>query len=97
MKEKRIYCKDILLPYIQNHEGWLKKVDLYKIAEEFSPETAGRALRLLAEENKIQVQYYDSRHAKNLAMYSRIGEAPKTFKPEIITKPDGSRVLLVRE
>ncbi len=94
---KRIKCKDVLLDYIQTHEGWLKKVDLYKIAEEFSPETAGRALRLLAEENKIQVQYYDSKYAKNLAMYSRIGEAPKKFEPNIITKSDGSRVLLVRE
>lgn len=88
-----------LLEYINSNEGWHKKVSLFVLGDTwgYSPDSLSRQLRNLAEENKIQVSYYDGKYASNLAMYSRIGEAPKKFEPNIITKSDGSRVLLVRE
>jgi hypothetical protein len=94
--------KENLLKYLQENEGWYKKVNLYVIADElgYSPETAGRALRDLAEpkdgsEPKILVSYYDSKYAKGLAMYAK-NNTPKPSKEKyIITgrKEDGSPIL----
>jgi ribosomal protein L7Ae-like RNA K-turn-binding protein len=69
-------CKQVLLDYINSHEGWHKKVHLYTIAEDWSPESAGRALRELKEEGKIQVGYYDGKYAKNLAKYAKKDYTP---------------------
>ena len=88
-------CRKVLLDFINQTEGWHKKVQLFVVAQEFSPETSGRQLRILAEEGKIQVSYYDGKYAKNLATYSRIGEQPKSNRPEIITKADGTRVAII--
>lgn len=62
---------DLLLEYLMNNYGWHKKVNLFVLADEwgYSPDTLSRALRKLAEEGKIFVQYYDGRYSKNLAMY----------------------------
>ena len=64
--------RDGLLNYLKNNNGWHKKVVLYIIADElgYSPESGARALRTLAEEGKIKVDYYDGKYAKGLAMYS---------------------------
>ena len=63
-------CQGLLLLHLGLNPGWHKKVHLYAIAEDYSPETVGRALRQLEEEDKIEVSYYDGRVAKNLAMYA---------------------------
>lgn len=58
-----------LLEYLKKCEGqWIKKVSLFVLADEagYSPETAGRLLRDLAENGKIQVAYYDGQFAKTL-------------------------------
>ena len=62
-------CKQVLYNYIDSHEGWHKKVHLYAVAEDWSPETVGRDLRKLEEEEKIEVGYYDGKYAKGLAKY----------------------------
>lgn len=88
----KITCPQVLLDYINSHDGWHKKVHLYAVVEDWSPETAGRALRDLAEEGKINVQYYDSKYAKGLAMYAK-NNTPKPSKEKYILvgrKPDGS-------
>lgn len=77
----------ILLDYLKNHEGeWVKKVALYVLADEhgYSPETAGRDLRELAEGGKIKVKYYDGKFAKNLAMYSYNPPLEKIRRVKII-------------
>lgn len=64
---------DKLLKYLKDNNGqWFKKVNLFIIADEagYSPESAGRCLRTLAEEGKISVDYYDGTYAKHLAKYS---------------------------
>lgn len=76
MKEKTL--TDHLLEYLKAREGqWVRKVILYVVADEFgySPETAGRYLRDLAEDKpyrkaEIKVGYYDGKFAKHLAQYS---------------------------
>jgi gamma-glutamyltranspeptidase len=73
-------CKQILLNKINSHEGYLKKVELYVTAEDWSPETVGRSLRELAEEGKIQVGYYDGKYAKNLAKYAKNTYTPPRIR-----------------
>lgn len=64
-------CKEVLLQYLKdNPKQWHKKVNLYVIAEDWSPETVGRDLRDMKEEKIINVDYYDGKYAKGLAMYS---------------------------
>lgn len=62
-------CKEVLYNYINANEGWHKKVHLYAIAEDWSPETVGRELRLLEEEEKIEVDYYSGKYSNGLAKY----------------------------
>jgi len=80
-----------LLSYLKEHEGqWVKKVSLFVLADEFgySPETAGRLLRDLAENGKIQVAYYDGQFAKNLAKYS-YKPVQQVKRPTIIIDDNG--------
>lgn len=63
-------CKQILLDYLKSHPGYTKKVHLYSVAEDFSPETVGRDLRTLEEEGIIHVGYYNGKYANGLAQYS---------------------------
>lgn len=64
-------CKEVLLQYLKdNPRQWHKKVSLYVIAEDWSPETVGRDLRDMEKDKIINVDYYDGKHSKGLAMYS---------------------------
>ncbi len=77
----------ILLDYlINNTQTWFKKVELYVLADThgYSPESAGRALRKLAEDGIIQVSYYDGRFAKNLAKYCHDAPIEKKRRVQII-------------
>lgn len=67
---KKGTCEGLLLLYLGLNPGWHKKVHLYAVAEDYSPETVGRALRQLQEENKIDVDYYEGKINKHLAMYA---------------------------
>lgn len=63
-------CTDVLYNYIKEKNGeWIKKVELYSVAEDWSPESVGRRLRDLETDNRIEVGYYDGKYAKNLARY----------------------------
>ncbi|MGI9118445.1 MAG: hypothetical protein ACR2IQ_02760 [Minisyncoccia bacterium] len=89
--------KEILLKYLNEHEGWHKKVNLYLVAdnEDYSPESAGRALRTLAEDNEILVDYYKGKRKQKLARYSRNGTPvikSKRIEYTIEDRPDGTRV-----
>jgi len=88
----------ILLDYLKKSEGqWFKKVNLYVLADDhgYSPETAGRALRDLAEKGKIKVDYYNGKYSKNLAKYSYNPQEKKTMI-EITDLGDG-RVIAVQK
>lgn len=89
----KITLEKILLNYLKENEGqWFKKVSLYVLADEngYSPETAGRLLRDLAESGRIKVAYYDGQFSKNLAKYSY---NPQTIKPRItLEEVDGRMV-----
>jgi len=86
--------KKYLLNWINTHSGeWHKKVSLYSVGDEieFSPESVGRALRMLEQEGRIKVSYYDGRWAKNLAKYSSNDFVQKKILPTIVEMPDGTR------
>lgn len=86
-------CEGLLYLYLGMNEGWHKKVHLYAVAEDYSPETVGRALRTLSEEGKIFVDYYDGKISKNLAMYSAKPPEPKAkIEYAIVELPDGRRI-----
>jgi hypothetical protein len=93
---KQPSLKQILLDYINATDGWLSKGQLALVAENegFLGETAGRALRTLAEEQTIQVSYYKSKRNIELARYSRLGEKiPLPVKPNIqLVERDGKMI-----
>lgn len=76
MKEKDPTLKTILLNHINSTTGWQGKGSMYMVGEqeEFSPESVGRILRDLEEENLIQVSYYKGKRKQTLARYAKIGE-----------------------
>lgn len=90
-------CESVLLKYLTTCNGWVRKVDLYRPAEDWSPETVGRALRALQEEGKIFVDYYDGRIAKNLAMYSYIPKQPEQKTIYEIIEVDGIRKAVIKQ
>lgn len=94
---KRTPVHQIITKHLESHRSeWVKKTELYSICGEHghSPESVGRASRLLEQEGKIKVGYYDSVYAKNLAQYC-IGEPKKPFTQwEEIIKDDGTRVMI---
>ena len=81
-----------LLEWLQENEGVHKKVHLYILGEEwgYSPESLARALRHLAETEKIHVTYYQGKYAKNLAQYSaeKPPEPVKVTYREVIINGD---------
>ena len=77
-------CNEILLKYIKENPGWHKKVALYTVAEDWSPETVGRTLREMEESKEIVVGYYDGKYAKGLAMYAYEKQPELKTKVEII-------------
>jgi len=90
--------KNEILRYINQQEGWVKKVDLYILADQlgYSPESAGRMVRELCLENKVKVDYYDGKFAKNLAKYCRLShEVKKPKYVEIIR--DGQPVMVLQD
>jgi hypothetical protein len=86
-------CKEIILEYINNSQGWIKKASLYSVAEDFSPETVGRACRDLEEEGLIQKSFYDGKYATGLVQYAKISYTPKVPKYEEVLLEDGRRVM----
>jgi DNA-binding transcriptional ArsR family regulator len=84
-------CKQILYNYIKENDGWHKKVHLYQVAEDYSPENVGRRLRELEEEGKIEAGKYDGKYTKNLVKYILKGMIPST--PKVILK-DGTPYLI---
>lgn len=63
-------CEQVLMEHFLRHGAvWFKKVDLYSVAEDWSPETVGRTLRDMEESKKITVGKYDGKYAKGLAKY----------------------------
>ena len=86
-------CKQIILDYINSQEGFVKKVELYSVAEDFSPETVGRMCRELEEEGKIKVGYYNGKYANGLATYAKADYVEK--KPQIIIREvNGQRMAI---
>lgn len=86
--------RTILLTHIQSIQGWIPKGSLYSVGEEegYSPEYVGRELRTLAEEGKIQVDYYKSKRNIELARYSRLGEdIPKVKVPKFVEIEENGR------
>ena len=85
MKNKET-CKSVLLDFLKANEGWHKKVHLYAVAEDWSPETVGRELRLMAEPEdesppEIKVDYYrGTRRQVDLAMYAIGDYQPQQLK-----------------
>lgn len=77
-------AKQILIEYLKKNPGWHKKVHLYVVGEDFSPETIGRTLRDLEEEKQIVVGYYDGKYAKGLAQYAYEKQPELKTKVELI-------------
>ena len=73
-------CKQVLYKYIQENEGWHKKVSLYSVAEDWSPETVGRTLRDLEELGKIEVGKYNGRYRKGLVRYRIPQKDPVAYR-----------------
>lgn len=88
-------CREVILEYINNSQGWIKKASLYSVAEDWLAETVGRACRDLEEEGLIQKSLYDGKYAKGLVQYASIGQdlTPKKPKFEEVLKEDGTRVM----
>lgn len=81
-------CQETLYKYLKENDGFHKKVHLYAVAEDWSPETVGRALRILQEEGKIKVDYYNGLRAKNLAKYA-IGDYKQAKIQYTVVEKDG--------
>lgn len=88
-------CEQVLLEYINSNEGFHAKVDLYVIARDWSPESAGRALRLAKKKGLIQVAYYDSKYAKNLCKYASLETVIKKTTFTLVDLPNGERVAIM--
>lgn len=86
----KITCEKVLEDYIKTHEGWHKKVFLYAVAEDWSPETVGRKLRKLEKEEKIKRGTYDGVRKKGLVKYcyGNVEEYVIKLVPEFL--PNGS-------
>lgn len=77
--------KQLLLDEINKTEGYISKGQLHLFAENqgYSPEGAGRILRIMAKEGKILVDYYVGKRKQQLARYARLGEPkPLPSKPK---------------
>ena len=76
--------KQLLLDKINETEGWITKGQLALVAENegYLGESAGRQLRILAEEGKIFASFYKSKRNIDLVRYARLS-TPKVTKPKI--------------
>jgi len=87
MAKRTKSCSEVLIAYFKaNPHKWVKKVEFYVIAEDWSPETVGRELRTLAEDkfSGVMVDYYNGKYASGLAMYS-YGQ-PVKVTPSVVIK-----------
>lgn len=93
---RRAILKKKLLEYLQTNAGWHKKVHLFVVAEQmgYSPETAGRRLRELADEGQIKAGYYNGQFAKNLTKYTA-DQVPITESVKIV-EVDGRRIAIIQ-
>lgn len=96
MKKNRPNLVTEIKKYFLNNDGWHKKVDMFKVFQEWSPETVGRYLRKMSEQGEIKQGTYNGLYAKNLKTYANngsLGQAPQpTEQYEIVELSDGSRV-----
>lgn len=86
-----------LYQFLIKNEGWHNKYDLYGIAhrEEYSLEGAGRALRKMAENKIILVDYYKGKRKQKLAKYSALPIKQKPLPTyTIVTMEDGRRKVI---
>lgn len=91
---KRPNLSKYLLQYINSKDCWINKVDLYIVGNEIehSAESVGRSLRILAEEGKIKVDYYQGKYVKGLARYSRNDFKQVSLSPKFtIVEINGER------
>ena len=98
MKTKET-CESVLLDFLKANEGFHKKVHLYAVAEDWSPETVGRTLRDMAHPKdesppKAKVGEYDGKRKKGLKKYCIVDWQQPQIKYEIVEK-DGKIVYLV--
>jgi len=67
---KRPPLHKVLMNFINKKQFlWYKKVSLYQVAEDWSPETVGRTLRTLESEGKLEVDLYKGKNGASLARY----------------------------
>lgn len=95
MTNKRPQLKQALLKEIQSKNGYVRKVDLYHIADklEYSHESVGRELRDCVTEEILEVDYYKGKWKKKLAMYKSKG---LVIKEKVLTETinaQGERVM----
>lgn len=88
-------CQKILIEYLRDNPDWHKKVHLYAVAEDYSPETVERRLRLMEKAGEIVAGYYNGKYANNLAKYIIKGAEPEIRKPQIIINDNGERVAII--
>jgi len=87
-----------LYQFLIKNEGWHNKYDLYGVAhrEEYSLEGAGRALRKMAQNKIIQVDYYKGKRKQKLAQYSALPITQKKLPTYTLTvREDGTRVAIM--
>lgn len=90
-------CREVLEQYLKENAGkWIKKVELYVVAEDWSPESVGRRLRELQDDGIVSVDYYDGKYSKNLAKYTYGKEVKKIPSYEIV-EMNGRRVAVLIE
>lgn len=85
-------CKNDILEYLNLQPGWVSKGEICEQIQGYLPETIGRACRDLAEEGKIQVDYYKGKKKQKLARYAANNTPPpkKLVKEvEFVDTPTG--------
>lgn len=93
-------CESVLLDFLKANPGYHKKVHLYAVAEDWSPEMVGRTLRNMVNPKdkstpKALVDYYKGTRRKvNLAMYS-IGDWQQPKINYQIVEKEGKLVYII--
>lgn len=88
--------KKQIVIWLNQNTGFHKKVDMFVLGDTwgYSPETIGRALRQLAENKEINVDYYNGTYAKNLAKYASLSVKKSTPKVQLVER-DGVMVAII--
>lgn len=79
-----------LYNWLKAHQGWQEKWEMYVVVgrEEFSPDSASRELRRMAQHGIIKVDYYKGKRKQKLSKYS-VGEIINNRPKVIIEIVDG--------